>query len=119
MRSVSMRPGARVLTVMPSWATWSDSVFDQAVVALRTALDSISVGKGCLTDDDVLVITRPQCLARICGRHSRVSLIADMRFSSKADCQSSSVNESNIPGFGPPALLNRMSTEPKRSTVVL
>ena len=64
------------------------------------------------------MITRPQCLARMCGRHSRVSLIADMRFSSKADCQSSSVNESNVPGFGPPALLNRMSTEPNRSTAV-
>src|SRR5579859_4984093 len=118
MRSVSMRPGASVLTVIPSWATWSDNVFDQAVVALRTAFDSIRFGIGCLTEDDVLVITRPQCLARMCGRHSRVRRMAARRFSSKADCQSASESVSNTPGFGPPALLNRMSTPPNRSTVV-
>src|SRR5438874_8894452 len=109
MRGVSIRPGAMVLTVMPSWPTWSDSVFDQAVVALRTALDSIKFAMGCLTDDHVLVITRPQCLARIWGKHSRVNLMADMRFSSTADCQSSSFRVSNMPGFGPPALLKTMS----------
>ena len=99
MRSVSMRPGARVLTVMPSAATWSDSVLDQAVVALRTALESMSVGSGCLTDDEVLVMTRPQCLARMDGRHRRVSRMADIRLSSKAPCQSSSVRVSNMPGL--------------------
>src|SRR5450631_762217 len=119
MRSVSMRPGASVLTVMPSAATWSDSVLDQAVVALRTALESMSVGSGCLTDDEVLVMTRPQCLARMDGRHSRVSRMADIRLSSNAPCQSSSVRVSNMPGFGPPALLKRTSTLPNESTVVL
>jgi hypothetical protein len=50
---------------MPSLATWSDSDLAQAVVALRTAFDNMSVWIGCLTEYDVLTITRPQCLARI------------------------------------------------------
>ena len=79
-----MRPGARQLTVIPSGATWSDSVLAHAVVALRTAFDSIKFGIGCLTDDDVLVMTRPQCLARMLGKHRRVSRTADIRLRSKA-----------------------------------
>src|SRR5690348_5700595 len=101
-----MRPGARQFTVMPSGATWSDRVLAQAVVALRTALDSIRFGIGCLTDDEVLTMTRPQRRCRMWGRHRRVSRIADIRLRSTAAYQSSSVSESNMPGFGPPALLN-------------
>src|SRR5262245_8620981 len=100
-----MRPGASVLTVMPSAATWSARVLDQAVMALRTAFDSINVGNGCLTDTDVPVMTRPQCFARIDGRHSRVRRMDDSRIRSTACCQSSSDSESNTPGGGPPALL--------------
>src|SRR5207245_5222827 len=107
-RSVSMRPGARQFTVMPSGATWSDSVLAQAVVALRTALDSIRFGIGCFTDDEVLTMTRPQRRCRMCGRHNRVSLIADIRLRSTALYQSSSVSVSKTPGLGPPALLNTM-----------
>src|ERR1051325_7335880 len=85
--------------MMPSLATWSDNDFAQAVVALRTALDNINVWIGCLTEYDVLTITRPQRLARIRGKHRRVSLTADIRLRSTADCQSSSVRSSKTPGF--------------------
>src|SRR5919202_2056124 len=114
-----MRPGARQFTVMPSGATWSDSVLAHAVVALRTAFDNIRLGIGCFTDDDVLTITRPQRWCRMFGKHNRVSLIADIRFRSTAAYQSSSLSVSKTPGLGPPALLNTMPIASKVSTVVL
>src|SRR5712691_5312253 len=74
-------------------------------------------GRGCFTEDDVLVMTRPQCRDRMCGRHKRVSLIADIRFRLNADCQSSSSSVSKTPGFGPPALLNKIPMDLKSSRV--
>src|SRR5262249_36197183 len=104
-RSVLIRPGASVFTVMPSAATWSARVFDHAVVALRTLFDSIRLAIGCLTEDDVLVMIRPHFFAFINGKHSRVSRMTDNRLTSTAVCQSSSLKLSNVPGLGPPALL--------------
>src|SRR2546426_6265382 len=114
-----MRPGARQLTVMPYCATWSESVLAQAVVALRTALDNIRLAIGCLTDDEVLTMTRPQRRARMCVKHSRVRRIAEIRLRSTAAYQSASVSVSKVPGFGPPALLNTMLIASNVSMAVL
>src|SRR5207244_11525842 len=94
--------------VLPYCATWAGSVLAQAVVALRTALDNIRLAIGCLTDDEVLTMTRPQRRARMCVKHSRVRRIAEIRLRSTAAYQSASVSVSKVPGFGPPALLNTM-----------
>src|SRR3979411_247089 len=107
------------LTVIPCSAIWSDKDLAHAVVAERTAFDNIKFGIGCLTEVDVLTIMRPQPPARMRGRHRRVSRIADIRFRSIAAYQSSSARLSNMPGFGPPALLNTIFAPSNSSTVIL
>ena len=69
---------------------------------------------GCLTDDDVLMITRPQCRdAHVRQAQPRQ---ADRRHQVQVERGLPVVVGQRVeqPGFGPPALLNTMSTPPKR-----
>ena len=106
-----------VLTVMPSGPSSCDSVFAQPTTPGRMAFDSIRLGIGSRTDQEVMLTIRPRPLARRCGSASRASRTAEFSDSSKASAQASAGVDSKLPGGGPPALLTTMSSRPCRSTV--
>ena len=67
-RSVSIRPGAIVLTVMPSGPSSRASVLSQPTTPGRTAFESARFAIGSFTDVDSIATMRPRPLARRCGR---------------------------------------------------
>src|SRR4051812_28710327 len=73
MRSVSCVPGQARLTVMPSSKRSWAAGLAQAHKPVRAVFDIARLGIGCLTDDDVIMQTRPQPPVRMCGTASRAS----------------------------------------------
>ena len=59
MRSVSMRPGAMQLTVIPFGPSSRASVFDQPTTPGRIAFESARLSTGSLTVLEVTVTMRP------------------------------------------------------------
>ena len=68
IRSVSILPGATVLTVMPSPATSRESVFAQPTTPGRIAFESIRWGIGSRTDQEVMLTIRPRPLLAEVGQ---------------------------------------------------
>src|SRR6478672_2461125 len=77
MRSVAMRPGSTMLAVMPSRPTSRARVLDQPTSDSRNAFDMPRLGIGATTPDDVLVMMRPNFLARMPGSTRSVMAITD------------------------------------------
>ena len=58
-RSVSVKPGRILFTVMPSAPTSNESVFAQDATAPRIVFDTPNPGIGCFTEVEIILMTRP------------------------------------------------------------
>ena len=104
MRSVSKRPGAMQLTVMPFGPSSRASVFDQPTTPGRTAFDSARLSTGSFTVLEVTVTIRPWPDRSRWGRQSAVSRTAETSSScTVASMFSSFISSADVRG-GPPEL---------------
>ena len=70
---MSIRPGAIVLTVIPSGPISRASVFSQPTTPGRTAFERARFAIGSFTDVDSIAMMRPRPLVRRWGRQSVTS----------------------------------------------
>lgn len=117
-RSVRMRPGSTVFTVIWSGASSSASVLASPATPARRLLDRTRPGIGSFTALEATLMIRPLRLARRCGKAARTIRTTLSSSRSKAFCQAASSKLSNAPPGGPPLLLTRTSNPPKRATAV-
>ena len=115
-RSVWIRPGTIMLTVMPSAARSVDSDLDHPTSAERSAFDSPRVGIGWTTPDEPTVTIRPQPAACIPG--TTRDAICMTRRTIISNCFASTDRSASAirPAGGPPVLAIRMSMPPSFSS---
>ena len=116
-RSVSMRPGAITLTVMPSFATSRLTVLDQPTRLARSVLDMPRLGIGAITPIEVEVMTRPHFRAFMPGSTRSVIAMTESTIDWKCFVQTSCDWPAAGEGGGPPVLLTRMSIGPSSASI--
>ena len=115
-RSVSKRPGARLLTRILGPSSRASTLAIAATPGRRT-FDVSRFGIGWRTDDDVMKRTEPSpSILGVSARRMRIG----PPISSSNDCAHwSSVMPSTSPGGGPPALMRMPSKPPSLSSTAL
>src|SRR6266536_1827639 len=111
-RSVRMRPGRTMLTVMPSRASSLARVLNIPAMPGRTPFERISPSTGCLTELDWMARMRPHFFFFMSGKTARMKRTVERWTCSKAAFHCSSVICSKGPGGGPPTLATSTSTPP-------
>ena len=114
---MSIRPGAIVLTVMPSGPSSRASVFSQPTTPGRTAFESARFAIGSFTDVDSIATMRPRPLARRWGRQSATSRTCGVEQELDRRLDGLGVDGRGGAGGGPPPLRTRTSMPPNASTV--
>src|SRR5436190_8574754 len=117
-RSVRIRPGRTMLTVMPSRPSSLASVLNIPAMPGRMPFDRMSPSTGCLTELDWMARMRPHFFCFMSGRTARMKRTVERWTCSKAAFHCSSVICSKGPGGGPPTLATRTSTPPHFSRVL-
>src|ERR1700675_508098 len=117
-RSVRMRPGRIMLTVMPSFASSLASVLNIPAIPGRMPFERIRPSTGCLTELDWMARIRPHFFFFMSGRTSRMKRTVERCTCSNAAFHCSSLSWSNGPGGGPPTLATSTSTPPEVSRVL-
>jgi hypothetical protein len=114
MRSVSKKPGSRLL-IVTLWATvLRASPATKPVRPERAPLDRPSTSIGALTAPEVMFTMRPNLRAIMPSTVALISSIGASMLASSAASQSSRDQSRKSPGGGPPALLTRMSAAGRR-----
>src|SRR6266481_1550549 len=117
-RSVRIRPGKTMLTVMPSRPSSLASVLNIPAMPGRIPFERTSPSTGCLTELDWMARIRPHFFCFMSGRTARMKRTVERWTCSKAAFHCSSVICSKGPGGGPPTLATRTSTPPHFSRVL-
>src|SRR5262245_26910610 len=102
---------------MLSAATWSASVLVRAESPARSVLEIVSTGVGCFATNDVMCTMRPHLRLRMSGMTSFDKRTAFISVPSTPNRHCSSFRSRKAAAGGPPVLVTRMSTWPKRSMV--
>src|SRR5260370_21180132 len=108
-----MRPGATQVTRTLSTATSAESVFAHPASAGRNALETISPGIGCSTEDDTMFTMRPHLAARIIGSTALVSRSALRKTCSNDSAHCLSALVSDLPAARPPPVCHLLHPVPK------
>jgi hypothetical protein len=117
MRSVAMRPGRIVLSVIPSGASFCPSVLNAASSPGRWALDMSRFGIGSRAAEEETLTIRPNPRSRMPGTTRSIISIGATTSSRCAASHCSRVNSSGSPPAGPPVFVTRISIGPSsRST---
>src|SRR5215510_12456078 len=116
-RSVWIRPGSTMFTVMPSFARSPARVLNMPAMPGRIPLERMSPSTGCLTELDWMARMRPHFFFFMSGSTARMKRTVERCTCWKAAVQCSSVICSKGPGGGPPTLATRMSMPPHCSRV--
>ena len=111
-RSVAIRPGRAILTVMPLGASSRDRVLDQPARAPRSEFDRARFGMGATTPDEAMVTIRPHPAARISGSTASVIAMRLITMPRKCVDQRSSGWPAAGDGGGPPVLFTSISIGP-------
>src|SRR5438132_13767057 len=109
MRSVAINHVQTLFTVMPSFATSSDSALAKPRTPARAVLDRIRPGRGCNAAMDARQMIRPHFALVMIGTAARARWIVERRFRSIAFCQASADRSLNGAAGGPPAWQERIS----------
>src|SRR5665213_3662082 len=119
MRSVAMRTGTTMLAVMPSRATSRESVLDQPTSERRNALEIPRLGIGATTPEEVLVMMRPHWRDFMPGNTRSVIAITGTIMDWKCLLHKAGSCPAAGVGGGPPVMLTRTSTGPRRLSIAL
>src|SRR6266511_722898 len=117
-RSVRIRPGKTMLTVMPSRPSSWASVLNIPAMPGRIPFERMSASTGCLTELDWMARMRPHFFSFMSGRTARLKRTVETWTCSKAAFHCSSVICSKGPGGGPPTLATSTSIPPHFSRVL-
>src|SRR2546428_2207279 len=112
MRSVAINPGQTLFTVMPAFATSSDSALAKPRTPAGAVLDRSRPGRGCNAAMDARQMIRPHFALVMIGTAARARWIVERRFRSIAFCREAGDRSLNGAAGGPPALQKRKTDRP-------
>src|ERR1700687_6178184 len=116
-RSVCMRQGSTMFTVIPSLASSLARVLNIPAMPGRMPFERMSPSTGCLTELDWMARMRPHLFFFMSGSTARMKRTVERWTCWKAAVQCSSDICSKGPGGGPPTLATSTSTLPHFSRV--